>query len=98
MPVSETEQAEWLARLDREPIETATAVAALVQHDVHYAGAGSHVRVGTRILTEVAARSYVSSLLTSVDEVEVAALARKYITTAVIEPDGAEPLGIDIDN
>jgi hypothetical protein len=84
--------------LDSEPIETAAQVASVIQGDLEALHAGEHLRVGTRVLNGVAARSLIMSLLTSVDHVEVAALARQYISTATIEKDGEGLHGINVDN
>ena len=98
MPVPGGEREEWLSRLNDSPIETGTQVASLIQGDLEALGSGEHIRVGTRVLNEMAARSLIRSLLTSVDHVEVAALARQYIATATIEKDDEGLRGINVDN
>lgn len=98
MPVPDEERQAWLDRLSDNPIDTAAAVAEMVSSDLESLEAGQHIRVGTRVLTPVVARSFVQSLLTSVDHVEVAAVARQYIATGTIENDGEGLIGINVDN
>jgi hypothetical protein len=85
VPIPEDEQVAWLQRLDDDPIRTAAEVAAVVQADLDGLQPGQKLHVSTQILDDTAGRAYVSSLLTSVDHVEVSALAKRYIQLAKID-------------
>jgi hypothetical protein len=85
VPIPEDEQVSWLERLNDDPVRTAAEVAAVVQSDLDRLEPGQRLRVSTQVLDATAGRAYVSSLLTSVDQVEITQLAKQYIQLAKVE-------------
>jgi hypothetical protein len=59
MPIPDEERQAWLDQLDERPIETAASVAAIVTSDLQRLGKDEHIRIGTRVLDDTGARSYV---------------------------------------
>jgi len=85
MPIPAEQRASWLNRLASDPRDTAVALAGVVRADLDAIRPGGHLRVGTRLLDDIAGQSLLLTLLTSNDMVETSDLAKQYIELATIE-------------